>query len=257
MGAYNAEKDIEKSINSILNQTYNNWEFIICDDCSKDSTYSILMKFSQQDPRIKVIQNNKNLGLGASLNECLKIATGDYLARQDADDTSVPKRLETQLLYILQNPNIDILGTSASLCDENMTVWGKRKMQNNFSLYSWAKGSQIIHASILAKTETYRKLGGYNPAAIRLEDYELWLRAIAIDTTFFNMPDILYNIQSSPNDYLRKRRIDRLNEIKLKLKFFKKYNFPLKSYIFILKSIILIMIPPYFLYCYHKLTSKE
>ena len=93
MGAYNCEATIEKCVESILQQTYKNWQFIICDDFSSDNTFDILKKYEDKDSRIIILHNECNKRLAASLNNCLKVAKGKYIARMDADDESLPQRL--------------------------------------------------------------------------------------------------------------------------------------------------------------------
>lgn len=100
MSSYNSEETIEKSILSILKQDYKNIEFLIVDDCSKDSTLSIMKRLREDDKRIKIIENKKNIGLTKSLNKLLKISNGKYIARQDSDDVSLPHRLTTQINFI-------------------------------------------------------------------------------------------------------------------------------------------------------------
>ena len=101
MSVYNGEKTLSKSVNSILAQTYTDYEFIICDDASTDDTWSVLENFKNKDDRIVLIRHTENKGLGASLNDCLKIARGNYIARQDADDISKPERIERTLKYLV------------------------------------------------------------------------------------------------------------------------------------------------------------
>ena len=97
MSVYNGEKTLGKAIDSIIAQTYEDYEFIICDDASTDGTWSILEKYCEADNRIILLRHSENKGLGASLNDCLQAARGKYIARQDADDISKPERIELTL----------------------------------------------------------------------------------------------------------------------------------------------------------------
>ena len=108
MGAYNVgnKKILEKSINSILNQTYKDFEFIICDDGSTDNTLDIISNICQNDKRVRIIKNNKNKGLTYSLNHCLKYAKGEYIARMDADDESTLDRFEKQLKFFRRKSRV-------------------------------------------------------------------------------------------------------------------------------------------------------
>ena len=100
MGIYNCEKTLSDAIDSIINQTYSDWELIMCDDGSTDNTYQIATKYSEKDNRITVIKNDTNSGLAFSLNHCLKYAKGEYVARMDADDISLPNRFEKQVAFL-------------------------------------------------------------------------------------------------------------------------------------------------------------
>lgn len=257
MGAYNCEKTLKSSIDSIINQTYPNWEFIVCDDASSDSTWEIIQNYAQLDSRIIAIQNKKNLGLAGTLNECLKKATGSYIARQDGDDTSTPERLERQLQFLKMHPEIDVLSTDAFLCDDKGKVWGERISSKLIKKTDWAKGSQVIHACVLMKASILHKVNGYDPKAIRVEDYDLWMRILAKGGKILTMPEKLYVIQWSFKDYQRKKSRDRLREIKYKLKGMFLNKMPIWSYIFVVKSIILILVPNFILYKYHSITMNK
>lgn len=111
MPVYNAEAFLQDTLTSILGQTYQNWELIAVDDHSKDKSLEILKSFSKKDQRIRVLKNNKNLGIGRTINVALGKTQGDYIARQDADDISHPTRLEKQLSYFNSNSSVGVLGT--------------------------------------------------------------------------------------------------------------------------------------------------
>ncbi|MBY0413165.1 MAG: glycosyltransferase family 2 protein [Bdellovibrionales bacterium] len=257
MGAYNCEHTLAKAIESIINQTYQNWEFIVCDDASRDNTWDIIQRYAKLDPRIIPIQNEKNKGLAATLNECSKYAVGEYIGRQDADDTSVPDRLEKQMNYLLAHPEIDVLSSNAHLCDENGNIWGERISSQNIKKTDWARGSQIIHACVVMKTSILNKANGYDAKALRVEDYDLWMRIIAMGGKIANLPEKLYTIQWSFKDYRRKRRQDRFREIKYKVKGMLLNKMPLWSYIFVMKSLVVILMPNFLLYKYHTIKMNK
>lgn len=119
MGAYNCEATIDKCVESILQQTYKNWQFIICDDFSSDNTFDILKKYEGKDSRIIILHNECNKRLAASLNNCLKVAKGKYIARMDADDESLPQRLEHQIEFLETHPEYDVVGCNRIVFDNN------------------------------------------------------------------------------------------------------------------------------------------
>ena len=122
MSAHNNEYTVSDAVNSIILQSYENWEFFIFDDCSADNTLAILNSFS--DRRIKIIAGHSREGLPKRLNACVKLARGDFIARMDADDISMPNRLERQLFFLNKNPNIDLVSSSILLIDHNKTPIG-------------------------------------------------------------------------------------------------------------------------------------
>ena len=110
-GIYNCLEcySFEESIKSILIQTLGDFEFIICDDCSTDGSWEMLKRFSNKDARIRLIRNDKNLGLAATLNRCIEISEGENIARHDCDDISAPERLERQISFLEKNKEISML----------------------------------------------------------------------------------------------------------------------------------------------------
>ncbi|MBZ0310357.1 MAG: glycosyltransferase, partial [Anaerolineae bacterium] len=106
MSVYNGEAYLKQAVESILNQTFPDFEFIILNDCSIDRTANILQDYAERDSRIKILHNEQNLGLTASLNRGLRAAQGAYIARQDADDISLPTRFAEQVHFLNQNPDV-------------------------------------------------------------------------------------------------------------------------------------------------------
>lgn len=148
MGSYNAEQTINECFKSIEEQTYKNWEFIICDDCSTDNTYSILESLAEKESRIKLIRNDKNIKLAATLNRCLQIAQGKYIARMDADDKCDARRLSKQVEYLENHPDIDCVGTNRIVFDDegNRTI---RKSDEFPIAEHLLKGPPFAHPTIM------------------------------------------------------------------------------------------------------------
>lgn len=115
--AYNSERYIARTIESILNQTFGDFEFILVDDCSTDQTWSIIQKYAQQDRRIAAVRNDSNLGVVGGLNRGLSIARGEYIARQDADDISLPERFARQAAFLDANPEFGVVGSRVIYID--------------------------------------------------------------------------------------------------------------------------------------------
>lgn len=177
MSVYNGELYIKDAVNSILNQSYKNFEFIIINDASTDKTADFLN--SLKDKRIVLLQNKKNLGLAASLNKGINKSSGEYIARMDADDISKPKRFEKQLNFMKKHPDIDILGTWTALI-------GKNNQKIGFVHYPTSdinikktlrRVTPIVHPTWLTKALVFKKLKGYKQKWDYVEDYEFLLRA--------------------------------------------------------------------------------
>jgi len=190
MSVYNGETYLCEAIDSILNQTLTNFEFLIIDDASTDRTLKILQSY--EDPRIQLIRNCENLGLTKSLNKGIKLAKGEYIARMDADDISYPQRLEKQLFFLERNPDIGVLGTWTLNIDET----GKSVGSEKFPVYpetikiSIIFGYSLAHPSVMMRKNILNLVGGYDENIRYAQDYDLWIRCLKI-TKISNYPDIL------------------------------------------------------------------
>ena len=173
MPVYNAEKYIREAIESILNQTFTDFEFIIVYDPSFDSSLSII--YSYKDARIQMIENKKKIGLAKSLNKAMMYAHGEYIARQDADDISLPNRLELQLEFLEKHPEVALIGTGVYVIDKTGDVIEKRIMHPS-PKKSLLKGNRFVHGSVMLRKAVIDELGGYNELFKNSEDYELWFR---------------------------------------------------------------------------------
>ena len=178
LSAYNAEDTILDSVESILQQTEKNFELILINDGSTDNTQSLIE--SIHDPRIQII-NNSNLGLTKSLNIGIREASGVYVARQDADDISLPKRFEMQLEAFNSNPKLSLLGTRG-LIHEDLTITESPIYQGEISkelLFS----NVLIHSSVMFKRLYFQEIGLYDDSFKVSQDYDAWLRMTDIPNT--------------------------------------------------------------------------
>jgi glycosyltransferase EpsE len=255
MGVYNGEKTLKACLDSIINQTFKSWEFIISDDKSIDNSLNILKEYAALDSRFIILENEKNVGLAATLNKCIKIARSDILARQDADDTSDPRRFQLQYDFYMAN-DISILGTYSHLV-ENGKKWGTHTPPLKPTLKNWLKGSQVIHASAFMNKKDIDALGGYDAEALRVEDLELWYRVLEQDKRIETMPEYLYNIEWSLNDYKRKKFSNRISEIKYMALSFSRLKLPVWKYLYLIKPLIAAFTPKFIMFAYHQLRFKK
>ena len=190
MPTYNTNKDyLKKSIDSIINQSYDFFELIIIDDSSFDDFDFISQNYN--DKRIKLYRNKTNLGIASTLNKGLDLAIGDFIVRMDSDDIAQKNRLSEQVKFLQKNPSIDIMGSSIKFIGDKK---GKRNFPKGSDEIkaSFFFGSPLVHPSIIFKAEKIKKNNiRYNPE-FRAEDYELWTRCAQIsDLKFSNYPKVL------------------------------------------------------------------
>ncbi|MEW6536277.1 MAG: glycosyltransferase [Candidatus Auribacterota bacterium] len=195
MPVYNAEKYLHYAIESILNQTFTDFELLILNDGSKDSTASIIESFCKKDNRIKTM-NRPNKGLTISLIELIKHAKGIYLARHDADDTSHPQRFEKQISFLDTHPDISLVGSFASKIDPQGNPTGKLGFASSPGQISrlYARHNLFVHGSIMMRKEAYLEAGGYRPAFLFAQDYDLTSRLV-FHGKGANIPEPLYNLR--------------------------------------------------------------
>ena len=189
MSVHNAEKTIEDCVRSILSQTYENIEFLILDDFSTDKTKEILKKLDTESEKIKLYQNNKNLGLTKSLNILIKESKGKYIARQDSDDTSSINRIETQI-KIMETDSLDFCTTKAR-------IKGTNKKIPNISYYIPKKillkyKNPFIHGSLIIKKEALLDCGLYDERFYYSQDYKLMIDLVSKGYKFKIIKEDLY-----------------------------------------------------------------
>lgn len=190
MPAYNAEKYIKEAIDSILSQTFQDFEFIILNDCSQDDTENIILSY--QDDRIVYLRNEKNMGVAATLNRGLVVAKGEYIARMDSDDISLPDRLAKQAAYLDSHPDVAILGTALERFGEDIPAqlrsFSSDPQQMKIALFF---SCGLAHPTIMMRAAVIQSLGGYDLAYEGLEDYELWCR-VTRQHQVTALPEVLF-----------------------------------------------------------------
>ncbi len=176
---YNAEKYIEKAIFSVLEQTYINFELVIIDDGSTDDSKNIITRMANSDSRIKLI-SRPNKGLIVTLNESINMSKGDYIARMDADDISLPERFENQVAFLNEHPECVVVGTLSTLIDsdgDEIGPFGEWVKHDEIdAAHLSGHGGAIIHPSVMIRTEALRCVEGYREEFKSAEDIDLWLR---------------------------------------------------------------------------------
>ncbi len=207
----NAGPAFGPALRSMLQQTYSNWELLLCDDGSSDG--SLEMAQSIRDSRVTVWSDGQTKGLAPRLNECLLRARGDLVARMDADDVSYPQRLQSQVTFLEANPEIDVVGCRMLIFGESGLPLGKRPLplQHEEIVRNPAAGFGLAHPTWMARAAWYRQ-HPYDPQALRFEDAEL-LHRTYLSSRFANLPQLLYGYRELRGGF-RKRLKTRLGRVR-------------------------------------------
>ena len=196
MSTYNSEETVSKSIESMLNQTYENIEILIIDDFSNDNTYKICENYSRTNENIFLFRNNKNIGLTKSLNKLLNHSKGAYIARQDADDTSMPERIQKQFEFIKSN--------KLDGCSARSNIIGHKRVIPGLSYFFPIKlimkyKNPFIHGTLFIKKSVLSDLGGYDERFIYSQDYKLMSDILQKGYRLSIIKTPLYNLNFTNN----------------------------------------------------------
>ena len=248
MSVYNGEANIRETIDSILAQSFKDFEFIIINDASTDSTNQILEEYQQKDSRIVLLKNSQNLGLTKSLNKAISYAQGKYIARIDAGDISLPQRLQKQVDYMKSHPDIGLLGTAARIVsqlseDDGIETDIIYDANHEEILRLMRRKNPFIHPTVMFKTDLFRSLGGYDESFIVLQDSELWTRMIQ-KTQVCNLQSVLVIVPMYPSSISIANNNKQLRAaIRLHIKKIKWNICPWYYSVYILKYLLLLIIP--------------
>ncbi len=258
MGVYNGQKTLKKCIDSVINQSYTNWEFIICDDCSTDETYKILLRMSNEDKRIKVIHNDKNHFLAASLNRCLSEAHGEYIARMDADDVCIENRLARQVSFLENHPQYAVVGTGAYVFDgekdREIRLYPEYPTEKDL-----IKSTPYMHPSIMMRKDVYDALGGYyvSQRTTRGQDLDLWYRFYEKKYKGYNIQEPLLVYHETLDDYKKRTIKSGFRAMETNLIGLRRLNAPAYMYFYAFRPLVSTLIPSVIMKLYHKKKSDK
>lgn len=221
MAVYNGRAHLREAVESILNQTLRNFEFIIIDDGSRDGSERILAEYARKDKRIRLIRQ-KNRGLAKSLNRGIGIAKGEYVARMDADDIAMPERLEIQADYLTAHPLVALCGTYAEEIDGQGRILKTRHGNRGPLIDPGAlptrhedirnailRYNPFLHPTVMMRKEVVEKTGGYDESFSLAQDYDLFIRIAGRHRTA-NLPRKLLRYRRSCNNPARTREQERM-----------------------------------------------
>jgi glycosyltransferase involved in cell wall biosynthesis len=244
---YNSNKTLPQMIESVLNQTYKNFELILINDGSIDNSLKIIQEFADKDNRIVII-DKKNSGLTKSLNVGLKKAKGKYIARIDADDIWYPDKLQKQIDFLERNLYYALIGTAYNEIDENgKVIFQKQRLpllitdeeiRNNI-----AKFNPFFHSSVMFRKEILDIIGFYNEEFKYTQDYEFWIR-IMTKYKVTNLPEVLASRRYSDNMIsIKKEKEQRMYAIKAKFLAIKLLKKPIFEYKYLINDILVFLLP--------------
>ncbi|MBR0177283.1 MAG: glycosyltransferase [Bacteroidales bacterium] len=222
MPVYNTAPYLREAMDSMLSQTFTDFELIVLNDCSPDNAEEILDTYD--DPRIVRYRGERNVGLANVLNVGIEMARGKYIARMDSDDLSLPNRLKVQVDYLETHPDIDLVSVGMQLFGAKEEVWTRVSDPENVKINALFQ-SPVLHASSVWRKESFERHGlRFRQDMVPAEDYDLWTRALVRGLKLVNLPDVLYRYRLHPNQATQQKektfekvRIVRRNYLKATL----------------------------------------
>jgi glycosyltransferase involved in cell wall biosynthesis len=210
---YNGEKYLAEAINSILSQTYRDFELIIVNDCSSDGTSEILSTYI--DERIRIINNSSNLKLSRSLNKGIETAQGQFIARMDADDVSLPERFEKQVAFLEGHPEIGVVGCWVRRIDEKGNITGKIFRETRPEAIKWELffGTPVPHPTVMIRAAVIKRAGGFSNDISAAVDYECWTRLVKT-TKFANLAEFLLLYRMHTENMSSKYHFDQIRTVR-------------------------------------------
>ena len=211
MSVYNGGSHLEESVQSILEQEFGDFELVVVEDGSTDGSGELLARFAERDTRLVVLRQ-AHRGLTPSLNRAVEAARGPYVARQDADDVSLPQRLGRQVRYLDEHPSIGATGTGAEIIDERGQVVGRiptLQGSENIKQGLLHVRATLVHGSVMMRRDVFQAAGGYREAFRFCQDFDLWLR-LTQETALENLPEILFRWRINPAGIYATQRMRQL-----------------------------------------------
>lgn len=246
MGIYNCAATLPEAIDSILAQTYTDWELIMCDDGSIDDTYAVADSYRSRFPeKVILLKNERNMGLNYTLNHCLQYARGKYIARMDGDDISSPLRFEKELATLQAEPGIAVVSCPMIYFDETGDYAEGRCNSEYPHAELLVHGPIHCHAPCMVRAEVMHAVGGYSvdKKLLRVEDWHLWLKIYAAGGQGKNLDEPLYKMRDDRQSANRRKLRYRLNEAHMVVLAVKELGLPKWKYVFVLRPILVGLLP--------------
>lgn len=210
MGVYNCASTLQEALDSLLNQTYKEFKIIMCDDGSIDDTYQIAQKYADKYSFIKLIKNEKNMKLAATLNHCLEYADTEYVARMDGDDLSISTRFEKEVDFLDKHPEYAFVSCPMIYFDENGD-YRTGIVKTEPTKKDFTRNTPFCHAPVLMRRDVLEIIGRYTAEAKieRIEDYYLWHKFYCKGYKGYNLQEPLYKMRNGRDAFARRKFFDR------------------------------------------------
>ncbi len=232
MGVFNGLPQLGEAIESILGQTFADFEFLIIDDGSSDASAELIADYAARDRRIRFLRNVQNVGLGGVLSRGVQEARGSLVARMDADDVAMPGRLQRQLDFLRDNPGVHVVGSYALDMGKDGTPVRERRVPTTHEKIAelvWT--SPFIHPTVMFRRDAILRVGSYSPHIRRRQDYDLWFRCVAGGLRLANIPEPLIYYHFS-EDTLRRNHVRSIwEQVKIGVRGCRSVGAPLHAYI--------------------------
>lgn len=259
MGIYNCAPYLQEALDSLYAQTFQDFEIVLCEDGSSDNTYEIAQENQKNHSNIVLLKNPHNLGLNQTLNNCLDVAKGEYIARMDGDDISIPTRFEKEVAFLDAHPEFAIVSCPMIYFDEN-GEFGHGRGGYAPTKHAFITGTPHCHAPCMVRREAYEAVGGYtvDKRLLRVEDYHLWMKMYALGYRGYNLDECLYAMRDDRAATNRRRKqsksdtIFHNNEVYAHLLACKTLHLPIKGYIYSFIPIIKRLMPIKMYEYYHR-----
>lgn len=255
MGIYNCAPYLQEALDSLYAQTYQDFEIILCDDGSKDNTHQIAYENQQKHLNIVLLKNPRNIGLNQTLNNCLSVAKGEYIARMDGDDICAPTRFEKQVKFLDNHPEYDIVSNPMIYFDEEGEFGRGQVHEGEPGLDAFVKGTPFCHAPCMVRREAYMAVGGYtvDKWLLRHEDYNLWTKMYAKGYRGYMTAEHLYMMRDDRNATKRRNFRGRINGIYARWIAYKTIHIPFTGFLkFSVTSLIKGLMPTFMYEYFHR-----
>ena len=245
MGIYNCASTLQEALDSLYEQTFQDFEIILCDDGSEDDTLLVAKRNQEKHSNIVLLKNDRNEGLNYALNKCLSVAKGKYIARMDGDDISLSTRFEKEYAFLETHPQYAIVSTPMEYFDENGVFKIGKISKPEPSKKDLIKGTPFAHAACMVRREAYHMVGGYVEGKYlrRCQDDHLWVKMYAQGYRGYNLREPLYKMRDNRQAFVRRKYRYRVTETYVKLLAIKKCKLPFWYSVYALKPLIVGLLP--------------